>query len=132
MVVSTQSSAVTYLGNGSTTVWPFSFPVPDASWLQVKTKNSTGVLSTIPANDYTVSGIGAAGGGTVTYPKSGSALATGTRIRIQRVVPIVQNVEIVNQEGYYPEVLEASADYRVFTDQQLSQRITDLEANDHW
>lgn len=131
MVVSTQACAVTYLGNGSTTVWPFSFPVSDASWLQVKTKNDAGVLSTIPASDYTVTGIGAAGGGTVTYPKSG-ALSTGTRIRIQRVVPILQSVEIVNQEGYYPEVLEASADYRVFTDQQLNQRIVDLEANDRW
>lgn len=132
MVVSTQTSAVTYLANGAATVWSYSFPVNNAGWLQVKTKDPTGILSTIGPNDYSVTGIGAPNGGTVTYPKGGQVLQPGWRIRIQRVVPIVQNVEIVNQEGYYPEVLEGSADYRAFIEQQLNQRIIDLEASDPW
>lgn len=131
MVVSTQSSAVTYLGNSATVDWPYSFSVADTSWLQVKIKDPTGVMYTIGPTEYIVSGIGGSGG-IVTYPKSGPPLYAGWRIRIQRVVPIVQSVEIVNQEGYYPEVLEGSADYRAFVEQQLSQRILDIEAGDRW
>ena len=132
MVVSTQSSAVTYLGNGTTTEWPYNFPIADAAWLEVKTKDPTGVLSVLGSADYDVTGIGAADGGSVIYPKSGTPLPSGWRLRIQRVVPIVQPIEIVNQEGYYPEVLEASADYRAFVEQQLYQRIKDNEDGDSW
>ena len=130
MVVSTQTSAVTYLANGATTNWPFAFQVPDLTTLQVKTKDPNGVMSNVSSSDYSVTG--GPTGGSVLFPKAGPPLKAGWRIRIQRVVPIIQNVEIVSQEGYYPEVLEDSADYRTFIDQQLGQRIVDIEANDVW
>lgn len=132
MVVSTPASAVTYLGNNATMIWPFTFPVSEESWLQVKTKDPTGVLSTISPSEYTVTGIGEAAGGSVAYPKSGPALSSGWRLRIQRVVPILQPTEVVNQEAYFPEIMEASADYKTFIDQQLHQRIIDIESNDFW
>lgn len=132
MTVSIQTSAVTHLGNGSVTVWGFAFPVPNLAWLQVKTKDPTGALSTVPSTDYTVlmnpDGIG----GSLTYPLSGEPLQVGWRIRIRRVVPLVQEVSIVDQGSYYPELLEGSADYSVFIDQQLDQRIVDLTGNDLW
>lgn len=131
MVVSVQTSSVTYIGNDATTQWAYPFPVTDASWLYVKTKDQLGTLSIIPASAYTVSGIGSPNGGFVSYPLSG-VLPTGWRIRIQRIVPLVQNVEIVNQGAYYPEVMEGSADYKIFIDQQLDQRIKDLENDDPW
>lgn len=132
MTISSQASAVTYLGNGATTQWAFNFPITSLSHLQLKIKDSTGALSNIPPGDYQVVGIGAPTGGYVIYPLSGNPVPPGWRVRVQRVVPLVQPVEIVNQEAFYPEVIESAADYGRFIDQQILQRIADIEAIDYW
>jgi len=132
MTVSNQSSAVTYLANGSVNQWTFDFPILEASWLQFKLKDPTGVLSTIPPTGYEVVGIGSPTGGYVVYPLAGPPVAPGWRVRIQRVVPLVQQVDIVNQEVFLPEVIESSADYTRFIDQQITQRLVDLENSDRW
>ena len=132
MSVSTQTSAITYIANGSTTQWDFGFPVTLESHLQFKIKDPTGVLSTIPPSAYSVSGIGSPTGGYVVYPLAGNPVTPGWRVRIQRVVPLIQQIDIVNQEAFYPEVIEAGADYSMFALQQMQQQITDLLANDLW
>jgi hypothetical protein len=132
MTLSTQSSAATYLGNGATTQWAFDFPIMDLSHLQLKTKDATGALNNIAPADYQVVGIGSPTGGYVAYPLSGNPVPPGWRVRVQRVVPLVQPVEIINQEAFYPEVIESAADYGRFIDQQMTQRLIDLEANDLW
>jgi hypothetical protein len=132
MTISSQSSAATYIGNGAVTQWTFDFPIMDESHLQFKIKDSTGVLSNIAPAAYQVVGIGSPTGGYVVYPLSGTPVPPGWRVRVQRVVPLLQSVDIVNQEAFYPEVIESAADYGRFIDQQLQQQITDLMANDLW
>jgi len=132
MTVSNQSSAITYLANGSVNQWDFGFPILHESHLQFKVKDPTGVLSTIPPSSYSVVGIGSPTGGYVVYPLAGDPVAPGWRVRIQRVVPLTQDVDIVNQEAFYPEVIESAADYGRFIDQQLQQRLADLESGDSW
>ena len=132
MTVSTTASAVTYIANGSVNQWDFKFPITDASHLQFKIKDQTGVLSNIPPSQYQAVGIGSPNGGYVVYPLAGNPVSPGWRVRIQRVVPLVQTTDIVNQEAFYPEVIEAGADYGRFIDQQIMQRLIDIEANDIW
>ena len=132
MTVSTTASAITYIANGAVTQWNFSFPITDAAHLQLKIKDPTGVLSTIPASAYSVVGIGSPTGGHVVYPLAGNPVSPGWRVRIQRVVPLIQQIDIVNQEAFYPEVIEAGADYAMFVMQQLDQRLLDLEVGDRW
>jgi hypothetical protein len=132
MTISTQASAVTYIANGSTTQWIFNFPIMDLSHVKLKVKDGTGVLSIIAPAAYQVVGIGSPTGGYVAYPLSGAPVPPGWRVRVQRVVPLVQPVDIVNQEAFFPEVIENAADYGRFIDQDLLQRIVDLEAQDKW
>ena len=132
MTVSTTASAVTYIANGSVNQWSFAFPITDEAHLQLKVKDQSGVLSTISPSAYSVVGIGSPTGGHVVYPLAGEPVAPGWRVRIQRVVPLTQDVDIVNQEAFYPEIIESAADYGRFIDQQLNQRLIDLESGDVW
>jgi hypothetical protein len=84
--------------------------------------DSTGAITLIPSSQYTVTGIGTANGGAVTYPLVGSPIATGTSLTIQRVVPYVQLTDLVNQSGYYPNVVENALDYLTMQTQQLAQQ----------
>lgn len=122
MTISTTSNEVVAQGNGLTTSFDFSFPVPLASELFVYYTDSTGAITLIPSSQYTVTGIGTANGGAVTYPLSGSPIATGTSLTIQRVVPYVQLTDLVNQSGYYPNVVENALDYLTMQTQQLAEQ----------
>ncbi len=120
MTVTTTARLVIQTGNGSTTEWPFAFEVPLATDLVVQTRViATGVVTVISSSDYTVTGIGLVVGGTVTYPLSGSPLASTVEIIISRVVPLTQLLDINNQDGFNPEVVEDEFDSVVFQTQQL-------------
>ena len=122
MTVITTARLVIQTGNGSTTEWPFGFEVPLATDLVVKTRNiDSGVTTDISSSDYSVTGIGLVGGGTVTYPLSGDPLASTTEIIISRVVPFTKLLEISNQGGFNPEVVEDEFDSVVMQTQQLSE-----------
>jgi hypothetical protein len=69
-------------GNGATTEWPFSFPVLDTDHLAVFFTDASGIETMLSPALYGVAGIGSPSGGAVTYPLSGSAIATGTKLTI--------------------------------------------------
>lgn len=122
-ISSTANKAIRY-GNGVATSWPYKFLIPSASQLSIIITDPQGNQSPLTPSQYTVSGIGSRNGGTVTYPLSGSPLAIGWSITIVRTLPIVQLTDIVNQDGFYPDVLEDSADYLTMVDQQLSESLS--------
>ncbi|MGA2401440.1 MAG: hypothetical protein ABSG91_07010 [Syntrophobacteraceae bacterium] len=125
MLTSTQSY-VTYLGNGLTTVFPYSFPVQQAGQMVVSITNSTvspPVTTVLSTSQYSVSGIGGASGGNVTYPVSGSPLPAGWSITIQRIVPYQQNTSLANQGAFYPAVVEAALDNLTMQVQQIAAAI---------
>ena len=122
MTLATSSSTVSYQGNGSTVQFPFAFPVLSPSHLvvvQTDTTQSPNVPTALTAAQYSVSGIGTATGGTVTLP---APLAAGMVLTINRVVPYTQNTSIVNQGGFYPDVLENALDYLTMEVQQLAEQ----------
>lgn len=130
MLTSTQSY-VTYQGNGAATSFPYSFPVADATYLQVSITNNNvdpPPTTVLTSSQYAVTGIGngIAGaanptpGGCVTYPTSGSPLPNGWSITIQRIVPYTQGTSLANQGGLWPVVVEGALDYLTMLTQQLA------------
>lgn len=121
---------MTYLGNGATSAFPFNFMVPAIADLVVTITNnnvSPPVTSVLSTSQYSVSGIGNATGGTITYPTgSGTPLPAGWTITIQRTVPYQQNTSLTNQGAFYPQVVEAALDYLTMQTQQLAAAIAAL------
>jgi hypothetical protein len=121
MTIVTTTNRVFYVGNGATTVWTYGFLIPDASEVVVQlTNTTTGVVTTLTALQYSITGIGNSSGGTVTYSP---ALATGNTITIQRVLPVTQQTSLSNQGGFYPNVVEAALDYLTMVTQQLNDAV---------
>lgn len=122
MTISTTSNTVVAQGNGLTNSFSFTFPVPLASELFVYYTDANGVQTLLSSTQYSATGIGSSVGGSVTYPLVGSPIATGTSLTIQRSVPYVQLSDIVNQSGFYPNVVENALDYLTMQTQQLAEQ----------
>lgn len=95
--------------------------MPLASELFVSYTNSAGAVTLLSPSQYSVTGIGTPNGGAVTYPLTGSPISSGTFLTIQRLVPYQQLTDLVNQSGYYPNVVENALDYLTMQTQQLAQ-----------
>lgn len=133
MTVSLAQSAVTYTANGSIIDWSFGFVVTNPNWLYVKTKDPSGVLRLLLSNEYSVTFINEGfGGGVVRYPLTGPALPLNWRIRLTRVLPLTQLLDFRNQDGMYPEVVEAGFDNAVMIAQQQLQMMMDTDNTDYW
>lgn len=115
-------------GNGARTVFQFSFIADSAADIFVIYTNASGVSVTIPPAQYSVS-INApltgqlwGQGGSVTYPLSGSPIASGTSLTISRILPLQQLTEISNQGNFYTQVTETALDTLEMQIQQVSAR----------
>lgn len=129
MTVSTTSNRVVALGNGITTVFNFSFIGVAAADLTVIYTDSSGTETTLTSSQYSVT-LNAPGpgqlwgyGGSVTYPLSGSPIASGTSLTIDRVLPLTQLTSIANQGDFYPNAVEQALDYVTMVTQQLQDEI---------
>lgn len=128
MTISTSASASTLGGNGVTTIFNFSFIAGSASNVQVIYTDANGNQTVLTPSQYTlVINSAPAGslwgvGGTVTYPTSGPAIAAGTSLTIERIVPLTQLVTISNQGDFYPQVVERALDILCLEIQQVSAR----------
>lgn len=123
MTISSTANKVVLYGNGVATGWPYKFPIPNQSQMAVIVTDPLGNQTTLTQSQYTVTGIGGKSGGSVTYPLAGSPLAALWSITILRTLPLVQQTDIVNQDGFFPDVLEATVDYLTMVDQQLSEAL---------
>lgn len=124
MTITTESSYVTYLGNGAATSWDYDFPIPsvDDVVIQILTI-ATGAVVTLTPAQYSISGVGTPDGGTVIYPLAGPALTSAKEIIIQRIVPLVQETDLSNQSAFYPETVEDALDYLTMIAQQIQAAI---------
>lgn len=122
-ISSTANKAILY-GNGVATSFPYKFLIPNQSQLIAIVTDPLGKQTTLAGSQYSVSGIGSKNGGAVTYPLSGAPLAALWSITILRTLPIVQQTDIVNQNGFYPDVIESAMDYQTMTQQQLAEAQT--------
>lgn len=110
-----------YSGNGVTTVFAYGFRIVDQSHLQVIRTDATGDEATLSlSTDYTVSGVGSAGGGSITLT---TALPSGNTVTILRNIPFTQETDLENQGAYYAQTVEDALDLAVMRDQQLAEKL---------
>lgn len=121
MALTTTTRKVIHDGNASATVFAYSFPILEASHLSVIYTDEDDVETTLSASQFSVTGIGGRTGGNVTYPLTGSPIATGAKLTIVRTVPYTQTTVLSNQGGYYPEVVERRFDEIYMAMQQLAE-----------
>lgn len=121
MTVASTSNRVDYTGNGSTTVFSFSFRIFDNADLVVTKADADGVETTLVLDtDYTVTGAGSYSGGSITL---GTALTSGYALTIQRVLDITQETDLRNQGQFFAETHEDVFDRMVMITQQLQEQI---------
>lgn len=132
MTISTQQSIQNLLGNGVTSVFTLTMILDSASDINVIYVDATGAQTTLTPSQYTVAinppatgqiwGVG----GTLTYLLSGSPIATGTSLIVQRILPLTQTTTISNQGDFYPQVVETALDTLELQIQQVSSRTGQL------
>jgi len=121
MTVSSSTSRVQFNGNGSTTVFAYSFKIFDQDDLTVIVRSATGVetVKTITTH-YTVSGVGNAGGGNVTML---TAPASGETLTILREQDLVQELDLVENDPFPAQSLEDALDKLTFIVQQHDEEL---------
>lgn len=118
MSVPSENNIVTYPGNGSQTVFPYTYRVLDADNLQVILRLASGLeVEQEFGNQYTVTGVGDYAGGSIQMV---IAPLAGERITIRRKIPtFTQDVDLRNQGAFYAETHEDVFDRIIMMLQQL-------------
>lgn len=122
---STTRKAGPFIGNGSTSAFPFSFKVFQASDLEVvRLDESTNTeTSLVLTSDYTVTlnlDQDSNPGGTVTL--LAGALAAGYTLTLTSDLPNLQPTDLTNQGGFYPDVINDALDRATIQIQQLQEQ----------
>jgi hypothetical protein len=121
MTVTSATNKVSYSGNGSTTVFAYSFKIFDQDDLTVILRSATGTETTQTiTTHYTVSGVGSASGGNVTM---GTAPASGTTLTILREQPLTQGLDLVANDPFPASSMEDSLDKLTMQVQTLDEEI---------
>lgn len=102
-------------GNGVTTVFPYTFKLISQSHIRVTVD---GVVKTI-ATDYTVSGVGDAGGGNVTFTSAPANLAA---VVLSGSAPYSRSTDYVRNGSFQEETVDNDFDLAVILMQQLDER----------
>jgi hypothetical protein len=124
---STARKAGPLLGNGSTTAFPFTFKVFAAADVAVTIANSSGVETPLVLNtDYSVtlnSNQDTSPGGTITYPISGAALPSGSKLSIVGDLDYDQPLDLPSGGNFSPIALENQLDRATMQIQQLKEEV---------
>lgn len=120
MTVSNLTNRVQFSGNGSTTIFSFSFKIfADTELVVTETVTATGVETTKNlSSHYTVQGAGNESGGTVTM---GVAPASGTTLTIKRELALTQTTDFLANDAFSSESLESALDRLIMVSQQLDE-----------
>lgn len=122
-ISSTDRKAGPYAGNDATTSFPFSFKVFAASDMVVVRTDADGIESVLSSGaDYSVSLSSdqeTSPGGTITLP---APLASGYLLTLTSAVPTLQPVDLTNQGGFYPSVINAALDRLTILVQQVAEK----------
>lgn len=119
MTVATQANIVSYLGDDVADTFPFTFPVYDADHLTVYLQDTTtNALVLLNTSDYSVTGINNENGGSVV---TDDPVSSDNRIIIARLLPFTQDLDVLNQGGFYPANVERELDLIEMHAQQLNE-----------
>lgn len=118
MAITAQTPYNSYTGNGSATVYAYTFKIFADSDLAVYVDGTLKTLTT----DYTVSGAGTASGGNVTF---GTAPANGLTVLISRAIPYNRTTDYQTNGDLLADTLDDDLDRIVCQVQQLEQGRSD-------
>lgn len=104
-----------YKGNGSTTVFPYTFALIKHEHIKVYITDKD--KKTVETTDFT------AGDGSIVYPKNGKVLAAGEKLTVRRELPLYQVLNLLNQGPYFAEDIELTFDEVVMMLQQINERL---------
>jgi len=124
MTVSTANSQNISQGNGSTTLFNFSFAANSSTPIRVFTISPTGVITDVTGLctiNYNAVGEDQpwSDGGTVAYNPSNVPLPTGWLLWVRRILPFTQEVSLENQDAFYPSAVDLGLDLQAMLTQQL-------------
>lgn len=124
MTVPSNKTKEIYDGNDVTTVFPYPFKIFASTHLQVILTDANDAETTLTEGiDYTVSGVGDAAGGNVTYPITGDPLATGEKLTVYRVPINIQSTDFNNQGGFFADTHENAFDLLTMITQYLQELV---------
>lgn len=117
MTVQTSTNVASFNGNGVTQIFPIAFKFNnDTDLVVLLVDDDTGVSSLLTLNsDYTVSGEGDEEGGLINVVV---APAVGQRLKVSRIVDILQLLDLRNQGKFFAEVHEDAFDLLTMIAQQ--------------
>lgn len=122
MTISSETSKNTYSGNGSTTVFQYTFRILDEDEISVQLKNnSTGVITTQTiTTHYTVSGVGESAGGNITFV---TAPASGYTVILVRDTTFTQETDYEEYAAFPAASHENALDKLTMLAQQLNEAL---------
>lgn len=119
MTVSSTTTKVSYTGNNVTTVFAYTFKIFAESEIKVYVDNVLKSLTT----HYTLSGVGSASGGNVTFT-SGNTPGTGAKVVFLRSIARTQVTDYVENDTFPAETHEAALDKLTFILQEIDNTLT--------
>lgn len=126
-VPATARRAGPYNGNGSTTSFPFTFKTYATGDLLVIKTSTLGVESTLVlSSNYTVTlnvDQDTSPGGSITFPVSGTPLATGEKLTILSALDVEQTTDLLGGGAFNARVIEDTFDRTVIQIQQLDEQV---------
>jgi hypothetical protein len=126
-VSSTTRKAGPFSGNGSTTSFPFSFKVFTKADVQVVRADASGAETTLTLDsDYSVAVNAdqtASPGGTITYPITGSPLASGLTLTVVGAMAYSQGTSLPTGGAFNAANVEAAFDKTTILIQQLLEQV---------
>ena len=124
MTLGSEKVAKTHNGNGATTVWDYDFKIWDEDDLEVWITDANGAETLLNPSTYSVTGVGNEGGGNVTYPLVGDALASGNTITLLSNRANLQNdFDVSANQTFSATVVETTVDKVVRLIQQLQRGV---------
>lgn len=122
MTVSSTTTKNSYSGNGSLTVFAYGFKIFDEDDIEVILRNDTTGTETVQSitTNYSVSNVGNANGGNVTFA---TAPASGITIVLRRASPLTQTTDYTPNDPFPAESHEDALDKLTFISQQLQEEL---------
>lgn len=123
MTISTTIVKNSYAGNGATTVFNYNFKILSSSDLKVIIRSTNGTETTKTLNThYTITGVGSAVGGSVTFT-AGNIPVSGQTIVLIRDTAQTQSIDYVANDPFPAETHEEGLDKGIILTQELQEEI---------
>ena len=121
MTITTTTSTRSFSGDASTTVFAYNYKILDDDEIQVIIRAATGAETVkTKGTHYTVSGVGVASGGNITF---GTAPANTETVVLRRSTPQTQSVDLVENDPFTAETVEGAFDRSVILAQELQEQV---------